>query len=101
MPSDNANTESLKDKKMDAFLDEMHKNKVSDKIRQRNRLLHELANQNSSATNIDRMILKNSEEFEKTVSLENNQSHVILKTEVSVEQDDNMILKESFDEIKS
>src|SRR6266496_222973 len=98
MPSDNANTESLEDKETDAFLDEVHKNKVSDEIRQRNRLLHESANQDSSATNIDRMILENSGEFEKTVPSGNDQSHVILKTEVSVEQDDDMIPEESLDE---
>ncbi len=98
MPSDNANTEPLEDKETDAFLDEVHKNKVSDEIRQRNRLLHESANQDSSATNIDRMILENSGEFEKTVPSGNDQSHVILKTEVSVEQDDDMIPEESLDE---
>src|SRR4051812_19935347 len=40
-----------KDKKTDAFLDEVHKKNVSDVIRQRNRekkLLHESANQESS-----------------------------------------------------
>jgi len=75
----------------------MHKNKVSDEIRQCNRLLHESANQDSSATNIDQMILENLGEFEKTIPSENDQSHVILKTEVSVKQDDNMISEESLD----
>ena len=42
--NDNANIEPLEDKEMDAFLDEMHNNKVSDEIRKK-KLLHELANQ--------------------------------------------------------
>jgi hypothetical protein len=45
---DQYDQKSLKDKKTDAFLDEEHKKKVSDKTRQRNRekkLLHESANQ--------------------------------------------------------
>ncbi|PKY29349.1 hypothetical protein RhiirB3_474369 [Rhizophagus irregularis] len=34
-PSDNSNTESLEDKKTDNFLDEVHKKKISDEIRER------------------------------------------------------------------
>ncbi|RIA95208.1 hypothetical protein C1645_817054 [Glomus cerebriforme] len=37
VPSDNANTESLEDKETDDFLDEVHKKRVSDEIRERKR----------------------------------------------------------------
>ena len=47
---------SLEDKETDAFLNKMHKKKVSDEIRQRNRekkLLHESANQEASLISQD------------------------------------------------
>jgi len=80
----------LKDKETDDFLDEVYKKKISDKIRERKRkekLHHKSIVQDS-------LISRNI----KTVLLENNQSHVTLKTEVSVKQDDNMISEKSLDE---
>ena len=47
---------SLEDKETDAFLNEVHKKKISDEIRQRNRekkLLHESANQEASSISQD------------------------------------------------
>ncbi|CAB4479161.1 unnamed protein product [Rhizophagus irregularis] len=53
---DQCDQKSLEDKETDAFLDEEHKKKVSDEIRQRNRekkLLHESANQEASSFSQD------------------------------------------------
>ncbi|UZO26439.1 uncharacterized protein OCT59_018664 [Rhizophagus irregularis] len=88
--SDNSNTESLKDKKMDDFLDEVHKKKISDEIRERKQ--EEKLHRESIAQ--DSLISRNI----KTVFSGNDQSHVTSKTEVSVEQDDDMIPEESLDE---
>ncbi|GES85321.1 hypothetical protein GLOIN_2v1708780 [Rhizophagus clarus] len=89
-PSDNANTESLEDKETDGFLDEVHKKKISDEIRERKR--EEKLHRESIAQ--DSLISRNI----KTVPSGNDQSHVTSKTEVSVEQDDDMIPGESLDE---
>jgi len=89
-PSDNANTESLEDKETDDFLDEVHKKKISDEIRERKR--EEKLHRESIAQ--DSLISRNI----KTVPSGNDQSHVTSKTEVSVEQDDDMIPEESLDE---
>ena len=68
--SNNANTESLEDKETDDFLNEMHKKKISDEIRERKQeeKLHcELIAQDS-------LISRNI----KTVPLGNDQNHVTL-----------------------
>ncbi len=68
----------------------MHKKKISNEIRERKceeKLHHESIVQDS-------LIFHNI----KTVPSGNDQSHVTLKIEVFVKQDDNMISKESLDE---
>ncbi|PKK58082.1 hypothetical protein RhiirC2_796894 [Rhizophagus irregularis] len=84
---DQLNNESLEDKETDDFLDEMHKKKISDEIRERKR--KEKLHRESIVQ--DSLISCNI----KTVTSGNDQSHVTSKTEVSVEQDDDMILEES------
>ncbi|RGB23174.1 hypothetical protein C1646_774901 [Rhizophagus diaphanus] len=84
------NIQSLKDKETDDFLDEVHKKKISDEIRERKqkKKLHResIAQDSLISHNI------------KTVPSGNDQSHVTSKTEVAVEQDNDMISEESLDE---
>jgi hypothetical protein len=105
---DTTESKSLEDdRETDSFLNEMHKKKVSDEIRQRRqkeKLQHESIAQDLIIASIsekdDRVISEISEEFKKTVPSGNDQSHMtsgepdLLKTE----QDDDVIQEESLDE---
>ncbi|GBB96444.1 hypothetical protein RclHR1_27590003 [Rhizophagus clarus] len=82
--------DQLNNEETDGFLDEVHKKKISDEIRERKR--EEKLHRESIAQ--DSLISRNI----KTVPSGNDQSHVTSKTEVSVEQDDDMIPGESLDE---
>src|SRR5581483_1009767 len=79
---DQCDQTSLEDKETDAFLDKVHKKKVSDEIRQHNRkkkLLHESANQEvfsifqDISSYDDQSSLKNLEKNENSVTIHDNQ----------------------------
>ncbi len=94
---------SLEDKETDAFLNEMHKKKVSDEIRQRNRekkLLHESANQEASSISQDissvkghdyRSSSKNSEKNGNSVTNRDDRQKNILVITTSQENNDDDI----------
>ena len=65
---DQCDQKSLEDKETDAFLDEVHKRKVSDEIKQRNKLLRELANQNVTSGLSCDTIISTAEKYSKYVS---------------------------------
>jgi len=73
---------SLEDKETDAFLNEVHKKKVSDEIRQRNRekkLLHELANQEASSISQDISSVKSHDDQSSSENSEKNGNSVTIR----------------------
>ncbi|GES98558.1 hypothetical protein GLOIN_2v1778212 [Rhizophagus clarus] len=72
---DQCDQTSLEDKETDAFLNEVHKKKVSDEIRQRNRekkLLHESANHEASSISQDISSVKGHDDRSSSENLEKN-----------------------------
>src|SRR2546429_32050 len=72
---DQCDQTSLKDKETDAFLNEVHKKKVSDEIRQHNRekkLLYKSANQEVSSISQDISSVKSHDDQSSLENLEKN-----------------------------